>query len=94
VSEIAAPSSFYAALQDAQLLVRPVELIDVTDATHAETPAIALRQVTQRRVEAARAEEEAGVQHLAVAQLPAQAAREARATRVIGQVGRDPFAIG
>ena len=52
-----------------------VQLVDVADAAHAELGALALRQVAQRGVEAARPEEEAGVQHLAVAQLAPQALR-------------------
>src|SRR6516164_1306907 len=80
-----------AALQDTQLLVRAVELIDETDAAHAKACAVTLRQLTQRSVEAAWAEEEAGMQHLSIAQAAAEAWREARAARGVRQVGRQPL---
>src|SRR5262249_29216697 len=80
-----------ATLQYAQLLVLAVELIDEADAAHAKARAVTLRQLAQRSVEAAWAEEEAGVQHLSIAQCAAEARREARAARDVRQVGRQPL---
>ena len=75
---------------DAQLLVGAVQLVHERDAAHAELRALALRQLAQRGVEGARSEEEAGVQHLAVAQLAPETLGEARPAAGIAQVGLDP----
>src|SRR5580765_2919409 len=80
-----------AGLQYAQLLVLAVELIDETDAAHTEACALTFRQLTQRSVEAAWAEEEARMQHLSIAQPAAEAWREARTARGVREVRRQPL---
>ena len=84
-----------APLQDAQFLVRAVKLVHVADAAHAELRPVAFRQLSQRGIETARAEEESRVQHLSVAQLAAHALfGDARARCAVAEIRVDPGAAG
>src|SRR5580700_5184945 len=64
-----------------------------TAAPSSVTIRVVLMQRAQRRIEAARAEKETGVQHLAVAQAPPQAVSgHGRAAVGVGEVRLDPGA--